>query len=241
MSGHNKWASIKHKKGANDAKRGKLFSKLIKEITVAAKLGGGSLEGNARLKTAVLKAKDNNMPNRNIDNAIKKATDPNEGSDYEEITYEGYGPAGVGILIYCLTDNKNRSVSEVRSTLTKNNGNLGETGSVSWQFEKKGIVNIEKSSYENEDDLMELVLEAGADDMIVEDEGYTIKTEPEGFLKMIDQLKEKNIEIANSELTMYPKNFIEIDNSQNEKLQKLVDLLDDLDDVQTVSTNEEIK
>ena len=239
MSGHSKWSTIKHKKGALDAKRGKLFSKLVKEITVAAK-GGGDPDTNPRLRTAILKAKSASMPAKNIENAIKSGTGEKEGVTYQEITYEGYGPSGVAILVECLTDNKNRTVSEVRSTFSKNGGNLGENGSVAWQFEKKGIINIEKSVIP-EEELMEIALDFGADDVSVENEGYTIKTDPSDFHTVHEKFKSKEIDIINAEVAMVPKNFVKIPSEQAEKVEKLLNILDDLDDTQSVSSNEEVE
>lgn len=240
MSGHNKWSSIKHKKGANDAKRGKLFSKLIKEITVAAKLGGDNIEANPRLKSAIDKAKQANMPVKNIDNAVKRGSGNMEGSDYQEIIYEGYGPNGIALMIKCLTDNKNRSVSDVRSTLTKNGGNLGENGSVAWQFAQKGVINIERENAPEEEEMIELALEAGAEDVIVEPEGVTILTEPGEFHDVTAAIREKNIEIADSDVTYYPQQTVPISASDAEKVNRLIEILEDLDDVQTVSSNEEV-
>jgi len=241
MSGHNKWSSIKHKKAAVDAKRGKLFSKLIKEITVAARLGGGDEESNPRLRTAVMKAKDNNMPNSNIDRAIKKGTGELEGESYEEVTYEGYGPYGVAFLIHGLTDNKNRSVSEIRNILSKNDGNMGENGSVAWQFERKGIINIEKDKVESEDKLMELMLEAGCEDIETEEEGYTIKTDPKDFVTVVDILKKNNIQYLNADIMDVPQNTVEVSGEQADKVSNLINLLEDSDDVQSVSTNADFK
>lgn len=238
MSGHSKWATIKHKKGANDAKRGKLFSKLIKEITVAAKIGGDNLESNPRLKIAVAKAKDANMPGKNIESAIKRGSGNAQGVDYQELIYEGYGPDGVAIIIECLTDNKNRTVSEVRSVLSKNGGNLGESGSVSWQFEKKGIINIEKHAVRSEDELMEMALEAGASDIESEVEGFTVKCDPASLLIVVESIKNQKIEIVNSEVTMVPKNTVPLSKEKAEKMQLLIEKIDDLEDVQSVSSNE---
>jgi len=238
MSGHSKWASIKHKKGLIDAKRGKIFSKLIKEITVAAKIGGGVPENNARLKVAIDRAKASNMPNKNIDAAIKRGAGTDESADYQEIVYEGYGPSGVGIIISCLTDNKNRTVADVRSTLTKNGGNLGETNSVSWQFEKKGVISIEKKAAPDEEKMMEICLECGAEDIITEEEGYTVKTEPADFAEVLKKIKEQNIEIAESEITYVAKTTVPVPAETVQKVDKIVELLEDLDDVQSVSTNE---
>lgn len=240
MSGHSKWSTIKHKKGALDAKRGKLFSKLAKEITVAAKTGGGDPATNLRLKTAIVKAKSSSMPGKNIENAIKSGTGEKEGLVYTEITYEGYGPAGIAILVECLTDNKNRTVSEVKSTFSKNGGSMGESGSVAWQFEKKGIIQIEKKEI-TEEELFDLAIEAGAEDVEVSEEGYTVKTDPSAFHEVSEAIKAKEIATVNQEITMVAKNLVEIDEQKNESLQKLIEKLDDLDDVQTVSSNETLK
>ncbi len=241
MSGHSKWATIKHKKGANDAKRGKIFSKLIKEITVAARIGGDILESNPRLKMVVVKAKDANMPGKNIEAAIKRGAGNTEGADYQELVYEGYGMDGVAIIIECLTDNKNRTVSAVRSTLSKNGGNLGEAGSVAWQFEKKGIINIEREAVKSEESLMEIALEAGATDMESEAEGFTIKCEPTDLFSIVEAIKTKNIEIANQEVVMTPKSRVPLAGEKAEKLRTLIEKLDDLEDVQSVSSNEAIE
>lgn len=237
MSGHNKWASIKHKKAAVDAKRGQLFSKVIKEITVAARLGGGDPEGNARLRAVVLKAKEANMPNVNIERAIKKGTGEIAGEQYEEINYEAYGPGGAALIITALTDNKNRTVAEIRSMLTKNGGNMGETGSVGWQFEKKGIISIEKNQVKSEDELMELVLEAGGEDIVTEEEGYTIKTDPRDFLTVLNILKNKNIATVEAEIEFTAKNLIDIEPDKREKLSRVIEMIEDNDDVQSVACN----
>ncbi|HBE01200.1 MAG: transcriptional regulator [Spirochaetes bacterium GWF1_41_5] len=237
MSGHNKWASIKHKKAAVDAKRGQLFSKVIKEITVAARLGGGDPEGNARLRAVVLKAKEANMPNVNIERAIKKGTGEIAGEQYEEINYEAYGPGGAALIITALTDNKNRTVAEIRSMLTKNGGNMGETGSVGWQFEKKGIISIEKNQVKSEDELMELVLEAGGEDIVTEEEGYTIKTDPRDFLTVLNILKNKNIATVEAEIEFTAKNLIDIEPDKREKLARVIEMIEDNDDVQSVACN----
>lgn len=241
MSGHSKWATIKHKKGALDAKRGKLFSKIIKEITVAAKLGGGDVSTNPRLKLVIQKAKDNNLPSKNIDAAVKRGSGQDDSSNYEEITYEGYGPFGVAMVIECLTDNRNRSVADVRSTLSKNGGNLGESGSVAWQFEKKGLINIERNQMEDEDAMMEVAIEAGADDVQTEEDGYSITCEVPDFTNVVEALKAKELELANSEITFIPKNTVPVSSEQAEKINRLIDLLDDLDDVQSVSSNESLE
>ncbi len=237
MSGHSKWSTIKHKKASADAKRGKLFSKLVKEITVAARIGGDNLSSNIRLRSAVNKAKEASMPSKNIENAIKKGAGNKDGVKYEEVVYEGYAPGGVAILVQCLTDNKNRTVSEVRFTFGKNGGNLGENGSVAWQFEKVGTVYIERSVI-SEEKIIEEALEAGSEDVISNQEGYVIKVKPDQFESLVEALKKKQISIVNSEIEMYPKNFVTVSKEIGEKILKLTQLLDDLDDVQSVSSNE---
>ena len=239
MSGHSKWSTIKHKKAAIDAKRGKLFSKLAKEIAIAAKMGGGDVAMNVRLRSAVEKAKSNSMPSRNIENAIKKGTGDKEGLRYEEVTYEGYGPYGVAIMVECLTDNKNRTVSSVRSLFSKHGGSLGESGSVAWQFEKKGVIFITQESVE-EEALMTLILEVGAEDMITSQEGYMVMTDPSAFNEVLEAIKEKGVATVSAEVTMHPKNTLDISKQAGEKIIQLVGLLDDLDDVQSVSSNEAI-
>src|SRR3982074_948925 len=193
MSGHSKWHSIKHKKGALDAKRGKLFTKFIKEITVAARSGGGDAEGNARLRKAVLDAKAGNMPNDTIERAIRRGTGEEEGVNYEEITYEGYGPRGVALLIESMTDNRNRTVAEIRHALSKNGGNLGGAGSVSWMFEKKGYIVVDKTA-KPEDELFELAIEAGADDLRDDEENFEIITAPDNFEQVLTAVKSAGIE-----------------------------------------------
>lgn len=239
MSGHSKWAKLKHKKGDIDAKRGKLFGKLIKEITVSTRLGGDNLEGNPRLRVAVLKAREANMPGKNIDNAIARGAGKDDSVNYEEITYEAVGPGGVGLLITCLTDNKNRTVSDVRSTLTKNGGTMGQSGSVSWQFEKMGLIVIEKAVEPDEEKMMEKALEAGADDVVVEEEGYTLKTSIGAYITVLEKLKAIGLKVAESNLDFWPKQTIPVDDAMAEKISNLVEVLDDLDDVQSVASNEE--
>ena len=190
MSGHSKWSTIKHKKAAIDAKRGKLFSKLVKEIAISAKIGGGDLGANIRLRAAVEKAKASSMPSKNIENAIKKGTGEKDSLHYEEMVYEGYGPDGVAILVHCLTDNKNRTVSDVRSAFGKHGGNLGETGSVSWQFEKKGVLYVEKTEID-EETLMEDALEAGSEDVVASEEGFMIVTAPNVYSKVVEHFQRK--------------------------------------------------
>lgn len=239
MSGHSKWSTIKHKKGAQDAKRGKLFSKLIKEITVAARDGGGDVETNPRLRTAIEKAKTENMPKDNIERAIKKGTGELEGADYIEMTYEGYGPGGVAILIDSLTDNKNRTASEVRSLFTKHGGNLGETGCVSYLFQRKGIIAYDTSSY-SEDDIIEVALEAGAEDVSNEGEEIEVVTNPEDFHSVLGELQNAGFTHNRAEINRVPDATISLDPETTQKALKLIGKLDDLDDTQSVSTNLDI-
>ncbi len=239
MSGHSKWATIRHKKGAQDAKRGKIFTKIIKEITVSAKLGGGDIEANPRLRTAVLKAKTENMPKDNIERAIKKGTGDLEGIDYVELTYEAYGPGGVAILIDALTDNKNRTAADVRSILTKHGGSLGETGCVSYLFQRKGIITYDSTAYE-EDDLFEAALDTGADDVSLEGEVYEVITDPESFNTVLEALQERGFTETSSEITRIPDATISLEVEKTAKALKLIEKLDDLDDVQSVSSNLDI-
>ncbi len=236
MSGHSKWHSIKHKKAAVDAKRGKIFTKLIREITVSAKLGGGDLEANPRLRLVVQKAKEANMPSDNIDRAIKKGTGELEGVTYEEITYEGYGPEGVAFIMDALTDNKNRTVAEIRKLLSKHGGNLGESGSVAWMFEKKGLIMANPGQL-TEDALMEIVMDVGASDMELEDNMATIYTEIEDFEEIKKKLQEKNITIESSELSRIPKNTLKVSDEKAQKIINLMELLEDHDDIQNLATN----
>lgn len=236
MSGHSKWSTIKHKKAAKDAKRGKIFTKMIKEITVAARMGGGDINANPRLRTAVLTARGNSMPSENIDRAIKKGTGELEGVTYEEIQYEGYGPGGAAIIAQVLTDNKNRTVSEIRRMFTKHGGNLGETGCVSWMFEKKGLITVEKSQAD-EDRLMSIVLDAGAEDIRDEGEIFEIVTQPEEFATVKERLDQEKIAVASAQVTLLPKNTVDIDAKHVEQILKLSEELEDHDDVQSVSAN----
>ena len=239
MSGHSKWSSIKHKKAAKDARRGKLFTKLIKEITVAARMGGGDINANPRLRTAVITARANSMPGDNIERAIKKGTGELEGVTYEEIQYEGYGPGGAAILAQVLTDNKNRTVSEIRRLFTKHGGNLGETGCVAWMFNKKGMITVEKSQVD-EDRLVGVVLDVGAED-VKEDEGiFEVVTAPEDFEKVKERLEREKIAIASAQVTMVPKNTVTVDGKHVESILKLTEELEDHDDVQSVSANFDI-
>jgi len=236
MSGHSKWSTIKHKKAAKDAKRGKIFTKMIKEITVAARMGGGDINANPRLRTAVLTARSNSMPTENIDRAIKKGTGELEGVTYEEIQYEGYGPGGAAIIAQVLTDNKNRTVSEIRRLFTKHGGNMGETGCVSWMFEKKGLITVEKSQAD-EDRLMSVVLDAGADDIRDEGDIFEIVTPPEDFATVKERLDQEKIAVASAQVTLLPKNTVDIGAKHAEQILKLSEELEDHDDVQSVSAN----
>jgi len=236
MSGHSKWSTIKHKKAAKDAKRGKLFTKLIKEITVAARMGGGDINANPRLRTAVMTARTQSMPGDNIDRAIKKGTGELEGVTYEEIQYEGYGPGGAAIIAQVLTDNKNRTVSEIRRLFTKHGGNLGETGCVGWMFDKKGLITVEKSQTD-EERLLGIVLDAGAEDVRDEDEFFEVVTQPEDFHAVKDRLDHEKIAVASAQVTLIPKNTVDVDAKNVEQILKLTEELEDHDDVQNVSAN----
>ena len=239
MSGHSKWSSIKHKKGALDAKRGKIFTKLIKEITVAARIGGGDPDGNPRLRTAILAAKGQNMPGDNITRAIKKGTGELEGVQYEEGNYEGYGPGGAAIFLEAMTDNKNRTVSEIRAALGKAGGNLGENGCVAWMFEQKGLITVKKES-KDEDELMELAIDAGADDMQTVDDYYEITTTVENFESVRTALEKSEITIETSEVTRIPANMVAVDEKKGKALLKLMDILDDHEDIQKAYSNFDI-
>ena len=236
MSGHSKWSTIKHKKAAKDAKKGKLFTKFIKEITVAARMGGGDINANPRLRTAVTTARAASMPGDNIDRAIKKGTGELEGVTYEEIQYEGYGPGGAAIIAQVLTDNKNRTVSEIRRLFSKHGGNLGETGCVSWMFDKKGLIAIEKSQID-EERLMGIVLDAGAEDVRDEDDLFEVVTRPEDFAVVKDRLDHEKIAVASAQVTLMPKNSVDFDAKHVEQILKLTEELEDHDDVQSVSAN----
>jgi len=239
MSGHSKWHSIKHKKGALDAKRGKLFTKFIKEITVAARSGGGDPEGNARLRKAILDAKAGNMPNDTIDRAIRRGTGEEEGVNYEEITYEGYGPAGVALLIESMTDNRNRTVAEIRHIFSKNGGNLGESGSVGWLFDKKGYIVVEKAA-KSEEELFELAIEAGADDLRDDEDNFEIITSPDAFDSVLSAVRAAGIEPQVAEVEMVPQNYIKLEGADARQMLKLMEALEDHDDVQKVSANFDI-
>jgi len=239
MSGHSKWATTKRKKAAIDSKKGKIFTKITKEIAVAAKIGGGDPDGNARLRTAILKAKESNMPSDNIKKAVMKGTGELPGVSYEETTYEGYGPNGVAILIEIMTDNKNRTVAEIRKTFTRHGGNMGEAGCVSWMFHKKGYIVVERSRAD-EDRLMSLALDAGAEDMKTDNNNFEIVTMPKDFEKVRDILKQNNIEMSVSEITMVPQSHIKLDGKEAEQMLKLMEELEDHDDVQNVYANFDI-
>src|SRR5579875_1130707 len=240
MSGHSKWSSIKHKKAARDAKRGKVFTKLIKEITIAARLGGGDLNGNPRLRTAVAAAKAQSMPNDNIDRAIKKGTGELGGAQLEAVVYEGYGPGGVAIITEAFTDNRNRTVAEVRSIFTRHGGALGEAGCVSWMFKKRGTLSVERQAVD-EDRLIELSLEAGADDVSIDDpEVYEITTSPEAYTSVREALERANIPIADGEVGLVAENTVHVTGRHAEQVLKLLEELEDHDDVQSVASNFEM-
>ncbi len=240
MSGHSKWSTIKHKKAATDAKRGKMFTKLIKEITVAARLGGGDPSANPRLRAAIDAAKGQNMPKSNIERAIKKGTGELEGVSYEEITYEGYGPGGVAVLVETITDNRQRTVADVRHLLSKRGGNMGEPGSVSWVFEKKGLVVIEKDKVD-EETLMDVALDAGADDIRDEGSEWEVECAPEALPAVRDALTGAGIEIISAEVSMVPGNTVKLeDEKQAKQMLLLMEALEENDDVQNVYANFDI-
>ncbi|MDX2448507.1 MAG: YebC/PmpR family DNA-binding transcriptional regulator [Desulfobacterales bacterium] len=240
MSGHSKWSSIKHKKGAADAKRGKIFTKLIKEITVAARMGGsGDPDANPRLRTAILAAKAENMPKDNIERGIKKGTGELEGVDYEENTYEGYGPGGAAVFLESLTDNKNRAVADIRHIFAKCGGNLGENGCVAWMFDKKGYIIVERSAID-EDSLMETALDAGAEDVREDDANFEVITAPEDFEAVKAAIDEKAIPYLDAEVTMLPQTATSLQGKEADQMIRLMDMLDDCEDVQKVYTNADI-
>lgn len=239
MSGHSKWSTIKHKKAAKDAKRGKLFTKLIKEITVAARLGGGDINANPRLRTAVTTAKQNSMPTDNIERAIKKGTGDLEGVTYDEVTYEGYGPGGAAVLAMVMTDNRNRTVAEIRRLFLKYGGSMGEAGCVGWMFHKKGLITVEKNQVD-EERLMEIALEAGADDVAEDDGTFSITTTPDVFEAVKEALEGAKIGIASAAVSMMPQNTLSLTGDQAERTLKLLDELEDHDDVQDVASNIDI-
>ncbi|MCC5889659.1 MAG: YebC/PmpR family DNA-binding transcriptional regulator [Alkalibacterium sp.] len=238
MAGHSKWSNIQHRKGAQDEKRGKIFQKLSKEIYQAAKDGGGDPETNAALRLAVDKAKSNNMPNDNIDRAIKRATDAGQGADYKEVLYEGYGPSGIAVLVYALTDNLNRSSTNIRVAFDRNGGSMGEKGTVNYMFDRKGYIAISRENLElSEDDMLMHVLEAGGEDLETSDEVFEIYTEATDFAAVRDALKEAGFELDQSELTMIPQTTVDIPEDKKDVFEKLVDALEDDDDVSEVYHN----
>lgn len=240
MAGHSKWDNIKHKKAKEDAKRGKIFTKIARQITVAAREGGGDPESNFKLRIAIEKARSVNMPNDNIERAILRGTGGSEAENYEEVIYEGYGPGGVAVLLQAMTDNRNRTASDLRYTFSKNGGNLGESGCVAWMFEKKGLILIEKTESIDEDELMMTALEAGAEDVRVEEEGIEIITGPGEFEAVKTALEQGGYTLASAEITMLPQNTVEVHGADAKRVVKLIDALEDLDDVQEVYTNGEL-
>jgi YebC/PmpR family DNA-binding regulatory protein len=236
MSGHSKWATIKRKKAATDAKRGKIFTRLIKEITIAARQGGGDPDGNPRLRLGIDNAKAANMPADNIERAIKKATGELEGATYHEVMYEGYGPGGIAILVEAATDNKNRTFNEIRHTFTKNNCVLGEVNSVAWMFEHRGVVSVKREG-KTEDEMMEIILDAGADDLHTEEDFFEVVTTLESFEPVRKFLIEKKMKVENASLQWIAKNLVEISGENSEKLMKLIEAVEECDDVQNVFSN----
>jgi len=240
VSGHSKWSTIKRKKGAIDAKRGKIFTRLIKEITVAARMGGGDPLGNPRLRAAIATAKTENMPKDNIDRAIKKGTGELEGAVYEEITYEGYGPGGVAVLVDCMTDNKNRTVADIRHYFSKSGGNLGESGCVGWMFDKKGTFLVDKETID-EEALLEKALEAGAEDVVEEDNAYQVVTAPDDFESVREALEADGVKFIEAAVSMIPQNTVDITEEKSARqILKLLESLEDHDDVQNVYANFDI-
>lgn len=239
MSGHSKWSSIKHKKGATDAKRGKIFTRLIKEVTVAARLGGGDPDGNPRLRSAIAAAKAENMPKDNIERAIKKGTGELEGTAYEETNYEGYGPGGVAVLVDCLTDNKNRAVADVKHLFERNGGSLGEPGCVAWLFEKKGLILCEKDKVD-EEQLLDLVLEAGAEDVKEDETQFEVVSDPPDFETVKKAIEDAGLPFSFSEITMIPKNTVKVEGKKAQQMLNLMQALEDNDDVSNVYANFDI-
>lgn len=239
MSGHNKWSTIKHKKAATDAKRGKIFTKILRELTVSVKENGQDPDTNAGLRTILAKAKAVNMPKDTIDKAIQKAAGASDGADYTECVYEGYGPNSVALIVKTLTDNKNRTAAEMRYLFSRSNGNLGESGSVAWIFELKGVISVDASAIA-EEKLMDLVLEAGADDMTKEDDYFEIETAPTAYQGVVDALTQAGIKLESSEISRIPKNTVKLDEEQATKVMKLINALEDNDDVQDVYHNMEV-
>ena len=240
MSGHSKWANIKHKKGKADALRGKITTKISREITIAVRMGGADPTGNMKLKLALSKAKANNIPKDNIQRAIQKGAGALEGQSFEEITYEGYGPAGVAMMVSCLTDNRNRTAADVRHVFSKYGGNLGATGCVGYMFQQKGVFAVSKETGVEEDDLMMIALEAGAEDIKNEEEGFEIVTTPDTFDAVEKALADAGVEVEMAEITMIPDTMAELSAEDAERVQKMLDVLEDLDDVQDVYHNADL-
>jgi len=236
MSGHSKWHNIRLKKGKMDQERGKIFTKLSREIIMAARAGGGNPDGNLRLKMAIQKARENSMPQDKIKSAIQRGTGEVEGVNYEELTYEGYGPSGVAVLVACATDNRNRTVAELRNIFSKCGGNLGESGSVAWQFNRKGLISVEKDG-RTEDEVMEIALEAGAEDMRAEDETFDIYTAAEDYVAVRQAVEAAGLPVRHADLTMIPDTTIAVDGKPAEQMLRLMDQLEDHDDVQSVYAN----
>jgi len=239
MSGHSKWATIKHKKAATDAKRGRVFTKLIREITIAARVGGGDAIANPRLRTAVAAAKNENMPNENIERAIQRGTGQLEGEQYEEVMFEGYGPGGVGMLVHVVTSNRNRVVSEIRHVMGKNGGNLAEAGAVGWMFHRKGDIAVPKEQA-NEDKLLSIVLDAGAEDLRDDGSTWEVITPPEAFEAVRDALTKAGIKPSSATLGMVPQNYVKLTGAQAQQMIRLVEALEEHDDVQQVFANFDI-
>ena len=239
MSGHSKWSTIKHKKGATDAKRGKIFTKIIKEITVAARMGGGDPETNPRLRSALISARSENMPKDTFERAIKKGTGDLEGVDYEEILYEGYGPGGVAVLVECLTANRNRTIAEVRQVFNKAGGNVGTDGCVAWMFDKKGLIIVNKED-SDEETLMELALDAGAEDIKEETQSFEIICEPADFEAVKETIDAADIKYEMAEITMIPQNMTKVEGKDAEQMINFMDAMDDCDDIQKFYSNADI-
>ncbi|PYU14333.1 MAG: YebC/PmpR family DNA-binding transcriptional regulator [Acidobacteria bacterium] len=239
MSGHSKWATIKHKKAATDAKRGRVFTKLIREITIAARVGGGDAIANPRLRTAVAAAKNENMPNENIERAIQRGTGQLEGEQYEEVMFEGYGPGGVGMLVHVVTSNRNRVVSEIRHVMGKNGGNLAEAGAVGWMFHRKGDIAVPKEQA-NEDKLLSIVLDAGAEDLRDDGSAWEVITPPEAFEAVRDALTKAGIKPSSATVGMVPQNYVKLTGAQAQQMIRLVEALEEHDDVQQVFANFDI-
>jgi YebC/PmpR family DNA-binding regulatory protein len=238
MAGHSKWKNIQHRKGRQDALRGKIFAKLSREITVAAREGGGDPDQNQRLRLAITKARSQNMPNDNIERAIKKGTGETGGQAYEAVTYEGYGPGGVAVMVDALTDNRNRTAADMRHIFSKRGGNMGESGCVAWMFDRKGLLRIDRDSTSlEEDDVMMLALEAGAEDFEATEDAYEITTTPETFEEVKNVLEEEGLKFSTAEVTMVPQNTVKLTGDQVGKMMELIDALEDHDDVQNVHSN----